>query len=377
MDHGQFRSAFAACESLAYFNHAAVSPLPRQAVEAETAFLQDRARFGPRHYGDWIALAERARTLAAGLIGADPDEIAIVGNTSTALSLVAAGLDFRLGDRVAVTSPDFPSVLHPWQHLQNRGVVVDLIEREVSGRVGLGRIKAALTCRPKLLCVSSVDFATGAALDLNAVGALCRMAGTLFCVDAIQSLGLTPTDVRAAGIDFLACGTHKWLCGPLGLGLFFVARDRTNLLDPALVGWRSVTDEEIFRPGFELKSSALKFEPGTLNFASLAALEQSLLLLDAAGPARMFTHVLELLDALRNGLAERGLTPLSPWGNGERSGILSFPVPDPERLFQRLNDRGVCVSLRAGRIRLSPHYSTSEADVERFFAELDAALTSV
>ncbi|MHC1790325.1 aminotransferase class V-fold PLP-dependent enzyme [Solidesulfovibrio sp.] len=370
MNEQTWRGEFAVTADTVFFNHAAVSPLPRQACLAGQAVFGERWQRASKDYFRWITLVAEARSRAARLLGTTPERVAFTGNTSCGLSLVAAGLDWRPGDRVAVTWPDFPSVRFPFDNLARLGVAVV----EIPKHDGVVDMAAAARLIPgcRLAVASTVDWMTGAALDAAAFVGLCREAGALCCLDAIQSLGALPFDATALGVDFVAAGCHKWQLGPMGLGIFYVSQAADAVLPTVLAGWRSMRDEERLGEAFCLKDGAGRFEPGTQDIAAIAAYGASLGLLEAVGIEAVAGRIFAVTDALAAGLAERGLTVVSPWGAGRRSGILSFAHPDPAGLFAHLDAAGVAASPRGGRIRLSPHFYNDETDVARFFAILDA-----
>jgi cysteine desulfurase/selenocysteine lyase len=220
-----------------------------------------------------------------------------------------------------------------------------------------------------------VDFTTGFRCDLISLGRFCREKGLLFCVDAIQSLGAVPLDVRQCGIHFLAAAGHKWLLGPMGCGILYVDGEARPLLHPQGVGWKSVVEEEdFFTIRFDLKPDARVFEPGTMNVAGIYALGAALDLLLEVGVDSIWGRIKAITDILLRGLQKRGLRVVSPLEEEVRSGILSFiPGRDPEGLFKRLMKGDVMVSLRNDLIRLSPHFYNNEEDCDRFFGVLDAS----
>jgi len=317
---------------------------------------------------------EQVRELTAGLLNAESFEIAFTGNTSDGLSAVANGIDWNSGDAVLITDPDFPANIYPWMNLERRGVAVRRIERR-HGRFDVRDMEKALSGNVRLVSVSSVDFATGFRCDLEDVGDFCRRKGLLLCVDAIQSLGAVPTDVRQCGIHFLAAGGHKWLLGPMGCGVLYIASEVNAEIRPERVGWKSVVgDEDFFRIQFDLKPDAARFETGTMNAAGIHCLGAAVELLQEVGVEAVFTRIRQLTDLLVQGLKERKRKIVSPLQPGERSGILSFlPAGNPTELFHALSRRGVAVSLRGDTIRLSPHFYNNEDDVEEFFEALDAS----
>jgi selenocysteine lyase/cysteine desulfurase len=272
---------------------------------------------------------------------------------------------------VLVPTPDFPANVYPWWHLRRRGVrVIDVPRRE--GRLELADLVRALHPTARVLALSSVDFATGFAADLPAIGAFCREHDLLLVVDAIQSLGVLPVDVKRCGIHALAAGAHKWLCGPQGIGLLFVDCELQQRLVAPLAGWKSVTDEENFALHFALRGDAAVFEPGTLNVAGIAGLGAALQLLAEVGMERVRARVLALTGQLIESLQARGWRVEAPWPEGERAGIVAFAgATDPKTLFRNLTASGVVAALRDGRIRLSPHYANNEDDLARCLAALE------
>jgi len=372
MDLAAVRTLFPVAREFTFLNHAATAAPPQPVVEAVQGFLNECSSRGSLGYGRWLDRLAAVRRRVAGLIGAAADEIAFIPNTSTGLATVAEGLDWRPGEAVLVARPDFPANVYPWQHLERRGVQVRFIERRPNGRLGPAEVAEALVPGTRLLALSSVDYVTGFTADLPALGTFCREHGLLFCVDAIQSLGVLPLDVKNCGIHLLAAGGHKWLLGPLGSGLLFVDRGVADRVDPPLVGWKSVADEENFDLHFELKRGAGKFEPGTLNLPGIFGLGAALELLQAVGIDNIRQRVLALNDRFAQELQARGLEVVSPPREAERSGILSFiPPGEALRCFRYLAGRNVLVSPRRGLIRLSPHFWNEEGDLKAFFAALD------
>lgn len=357
-------------------NHAAISPPSLRVVNTVESLFQEFSHYGSEYYPKWAKRVEEVRRLFAALIHADPDEIAFVGNTSEGLSAIAAGLEWKPGEGVLIAKPDFPTNIYPWMNLERKGVKVHFFERN-GGRFSIEAVDKALSPGTRLLSVSSVDFATGFLCDLEALGEFCGRKGILLCVDAIQSLGLVPMDVKKYGIHFLASGGHKWLLSAMGCGTLFIARDVDNLVHPEKVGWKSVVhEEEFFQIQFELKRDARRFEPGTMNVAGIYALGATLELLMEVDVEKAYAHVMALNDLLYEGLKDRGVQIATPMAANERSGILSFiPSADPKSFYDFLNKERIRISLRNNMIRLSPHFYNNQDDIARFFNALDRYLT--
>ncbi|KIH78034.1 Selenocysteine lyase/Cysteine desulfurase [Geoalkalibacter ferrihydriticus] len=366
-----WRDLFPVTRSQTFFNHAAMAPPSLRVVEAMHAFMTECAQEASLHYGAWGRRLHGVREKAATLVGGRASDLAFTGNTSFGLSLVAQSFPWQAGDAVLVPVPDFPSNVYPWQNLERRGVEMIEVPRR-KGRLTREDFERVLTSRTRMLTLSSVDYASGYAADLQDIGTWCREKGLVFVVDAIQSLGVLPLDVQRMGIHALAAGAHKWLLGPMGTGLLYVAPQLRQVLQPALAGWKSVVDPENFALHFQVHEDASVFEPGTLNQAGIFGLEAALDLLAEVGREEIRARVFAVCDQLVAGLRDRGLQVTSSLEAQERSGLVFFEAPgQAEKLFRSLLAKGVMLSLRNGRLRLSPHFYNNEEDVAGFFRALD------
>lgn len=355
-------------EDMIYLNHAAVSPWPRRAAEAVQKFAAENARDGALHYPRWsateAALRDQLRTL---LNAPSTDDIALLKNTSEGLSLIAYGLDWTAGDNIVISNEEFPSNRIVWESLRTQGVEV----REANLNGEENAEDAVLRCfddRTRLLAISSVQYASGRRMDLNALGAACRERGALFCVDAIQSLGALPLDVQAAQADFVVADGHKWLLGPEGLAVFYCRaglRERLRLLQ---FGWHMVEalgdyDRRDWRPA----ASARRFECGSPNMLGIHALHASLGLLLDVGMNVVAERVLANTGFLIEGLrAMPDVELLTPTAPERRAGIVTFRHRrvDAKTLWQRLNAAGVICAARGGGVRFSPHFYNTVAQLE-------------
>jgi selenocysteine lyase/cysteine desulfurase len=371
------RREFPITRSRTYIAHAAVGPLPRAVVAAVQAYVERASHEGPFEYLHERAESE-ARRLAADLIGASPAEIAFVPSTSAGLSTVAAGLEWRSGDRVLIREGDFPANVYPWLALRERGVEVDRIPG-CHGVVTPQVVLAHLTPRTRLVSLSSIDYLAGTPVALDEIGSALRARDVLFCVDAIQSLGVVPTSVKH--VDFLAADAHKWLLGPQGMGILYVSADRMAVLRPPLRGWRSVENARRFTELDQpLASSARRYEPGGINAMGVVALHAALELLGSYGHAEIAARVVTLRARIAEGLLALGRAPLGECGREVASGIVSFGG-DPQEirgLHRRLDERRIVTSLRVDGtgspcIRIAPHFYTSDGDVDRLLEAIGEA----
>ena len=374
----RFRGAMPIASQVAYFDHAAVAPLPSPTREAVRAWLDQATEQGDVAWTGWARRLEEVRRRAAGLIGAEPEEMALVPNTTSGISLVAEGFPWQFGDNVVTLANEFPSNQYPWMNLASRGVELRRVAVE-GGVVDLDRLAAACDARTRIVTVSWVGFATGWRIDVRQVAALCQRRGCLLFLDAIQGLGVFPLDVRVDGVDFLAADGHKWMLGPEGAGLLFIRREHLALLRPLMVGWNSVAQgTDYTRVELNLRADAARYEGGSQNMAGFIGLGASLDLLADLGltsqASPIAEHVLAITDYACGRLLELGAELLAPRTGEHRSGIVTFKLAghDPNDIRRRLESSGIIVRCRAGGVRLSPHGYATTDEVDRLIDEIRA-----
>jgi len=367
-----YRKEFPVTKKYIYLDHAGVSPLSLRVKGAIEQFLFESAGGGAFHYPKWAQQTVDIRRSCARLINAASDEIAFVKNTSHGLSIVAEGLDWRPGDNVLVYEREFPSNIYPWLHLRRRGVEAKVIPSR-EGRLLPEDIEKLADSRTRLLAVSSVQFSNGFRVDLKKAGEICQSKGILVCVDAIQSLGIIPMDVKAFNVDFLAADAHKWLLGPEGVGVFFCRQELAERLDPPLIGWKCVQNELDFdHPDLRLKKNAQKFEEGSLNLMGILGLGAAIALLFEAGTESIEKRVLDLGDLIIREAEKRGYTVLTPKQRRERGGNVTISGNfDPDSIRDALRAREIMVNVRGGGLRVSPHFYNTEAEIMTFFEQVD------
>jgi cysteine desulfurase/selenocysteine lyase len=371
----KYRAEFPVTEKYVYLDHSGVAPLSRRVKQAIESFLAESTLGGAFHYAKWMQQVLDARRACARLVNSGPEEIAFVKSTSHGLSIVAAGLDWQSGDNVLIYEKEFPSNLYPWHNLRRRGVEIRVIPSR-DGGILPEDVDRLIDRRTRLLAISSVQFVNGFRIDLKKIGGLCRQRNVLFCVDAIQSLGVIPMDVKKYDIDFLAADAHKWLLGPEGIGLFFCRRELAERINPPLIGWKSVRNDLSFeRPEFELKTDALRFEEGSMNLLGILGLDAAVRLLLEVGIEKVQEQVQGLGDFIIQEAETRGFTVLTPRSRDERGGNITFKGKfDPMKVRDVLLKKGVMVNCRGGGLRVSPHFYNTTGDIDHFFAMLAAAL---
>lgn len=369
MPNPHYSEEFPQREDIIYLNHAAVAPWPRRTALAVARFAEENVNQGALDYAHWRELEGALRSQCQQLLNAPSvADIALLKNTSEALSTVAYGLSWNARDNVVLPDQEFPSNRIVWESLRKFGVDVRKVSLE-RGQTPEDALLSACNQRTRLLAVSSVQYATGLRLDLGRLGDFCHQQGILLCVDAIQSVGALGMDVQAIGADFVMADGHKWMLGPEGVALFYCRPERRDILDLFQYGWHMVAHAGDFdRANWKLADSAQRFECGSLNMMGIHALHASLSLLLEVGMDNVEERVLDNTAYLSEAIARHPkLELVSPDQNQRRSGIVSFRCKsaDPSALFSFLTAAGVVCALRGGNLRFSPHFYTSRHKLDR------------
>ncbi|MBV8176551.1 MAG: aminotransferase class V-fold PLP-dependent enzyme [Verrucomicrobia bacterium] len=362
--------AFPICRNKIFMSHAAVTALPRAVADAVIRFTeQSAANF--ESFSAVLNLLQETRASAARLIGSSPDEVALIGPTSLGLSLFANGIDWQPGDEVICYLDDYPANVYPWLNLRSRGVTIRLLDPAEPGAITPELVAGALTPKTRLVALASCNFVSGYRIDVDAIGKLLREKGILFSLDAIQTLGAFPT--RVEYVDFLSAGAHKWLLGPLAIGIVYVRKECFEICRPTLLGsWNIKAPGYVAQQEIEFHPTAQRYEPGTMNLIGISGMKAAIDLLLEIGIGRIAERILAIRARLIDGLRKFGFAVLGPTDGPNASGIItvSRPGTDMRALFERLTSEQIVCSPRQDRkgrqyIRFSPHFYNTQAEIDR------------
>lgn len=365
-----YNSEFNLDNDVIYLNHAAVAPWPCRTELAVNAFCRENVTIGSKKYANWLKVESHLKKQLATLINAESvDEIALVKNTSEALSFVAYGLDWNAGDNIVTSDEEFPSNMIPWESLANQGVTV-----KKTALKGLSDPTDALIQqidqRTRLLTISSVQYASGLRVDLERLGQACKKNNVLFCIDAIQSIGAFPFDVQKYQADFVMADGHKWMLGPEGLAVFYCRLQALDKLKLTQFGWHMVEDMGNYdTPLWSTAKSARRFECGSPNMLSIHALSASIGLLLETGMDNVAANVIArgqyVIDKVKQNDSLTLLT--NPDKSGNNIIVFKSSNDDTDKLFDYLTTHNVVCAKRGGGIRFSPHFYTPTDVIDRAF----------
>ena len=366
MQHvGVVREKFPVTRSKVFMNHAAYSPLPQPVFDIMKKYNEDLCCFEIDESEYSLGKESFAR-----LIQCKEDEVALVPNTSTGLNIIANMLEYPKGSNVVTTDLEYPSVVYPWLR-KKIGVNVRYVEN-IDGKVPIEGFKEAVDDKTVLIAVSHVEYVNGFKHDLSQLSEIAHKHDAFLAVDAIQSLGVIPMDVKKDGVDFLTASCYKWLLGPAGAGYLYVREELAKDLEPPFIGWASVKPEVFETIDFwdirklKLSETATRYEVGCPSFISYAGADVAIRLLLDEGIARIQKRVLKLTQQLIDSIEALGFSITTPSDHPHRSGIIHFLIDQAQKKTEKLKEQGIIVSARSNGIRVAPHFYNSEEEVRRF-----------
>lgn len=361
---------FELAADLIYLNHAAVSPWPRRTRDAVTKFANENFHQGSLDYPGWLKVEHGLREKIQTLINApSSNDIAIVKNTSEALSLVAGGINWQQGDNIVITDQEFPFNHIVWQSLESRGVElrVAMINSFAEDHPEQALFKLCDEST-RLIAISSIQYGTGLKMNSQQVGEFCHANGILFLLDAIQSIGAVNFDVQECNAHFVMADGHKWMMGPEGAGFFYCDSEQRDQLKLTQYGWHMLEAMGNYKTrSWKPAKSARRFECGSPNMLGIHALDASLSLTLEVGMDAIETRnqqhtelMLKLIEA------HDQLELLSPSDIDRLGGIVTFKHKKhaPEKVYRELMDKRIMCAERGGGVRFSPHFYTDRALIE-------------
>jgi selenocysteine lyase/cysteine desulfurase len=358
------RHRFPIFERLVYVNSCSQGALSDAVRDSYQQYLRDWDEKGaPWEY--WVERTETARAAFAGLVNADPDEIAVTTSLSAGVASLASGLRYASRSKVVLTDLDFPTVGQIWHAQEARGARVAHVPIGSDGTVPLEHFEAAIDEDTALVSIPHVSYKTGAMTDVEGVVELAHERGALVLLDAYQTAGSMPLNVKELEVDFLGAGVLKYLLASAGLAFFYCRRELFEKAWPTATGW--FADEDIFAMDvhdYSPSPTARRFQSGTPPIPSIYAGIAGIELMQEIGIAETREHVQHLNDRLIDGVDELGGTLATPREREKHGALICVRSTDVNALVAALADRGIVTSERDGNIRISAHAYNTDEDVD-------------
>lgn len=369
-------SDFPAARKGAYLNTASICLMYKGAEASTIEWLRDLTEKGSLTFDEAAeeAIFQDLHVAAARLFNAQPDDIAVGSSATELLASLAWAVAPSSEANVVGTEITFPSTIYPWARVARHMDFQIRLAKGNDGYVDPNDLIQLIDGDTAAVCISDVEYSTGQLYDVATLAEAAHKHGALLVVDASQSAGGVPIDVASSGVDALVAASYKWLCGPFGVAVMYLAPHLQAKLDPGLVGFRShknMWDLEADR--LEFPDTAKRFEFSTMAYGCAVGLTASIRYLLKIGVGRIFDRNKRLADQLIDGLRKRNVEIVSPQNETERTSIVAarFPNADPKEIAEHLSSRQVIVSARRDVLRFSPHLYNQPDDITRALEEID------
>lgn len=360
-------------EGKIYFNHASTGPLSTRVSKVLEHQIKEKTTGEIDGYANFVNTTAETKSLLGKLINCSADNIAFTDNTTNGLNILAQGLKWNEGDEIILNDLEFPANVYPFLNVKEKGVNLKIIKSE-NGRVVPEKLMEAVTEKTKLISVSFVQFLTGYRIDIENLGKFCEENNILFCVDAIQGLGAVQLDVTKCKVNFLSCGSQKWLLGLMGLSFIYVNDRLMQSIHPAYAGWLSVENAwNLLEYELKFRPNAERFQPGTLNAFGIYALNESLKIFFEIGWEIVENAVLNNSIYFINKLDELNFNPILKGLEAKNfAGIVSFKHHKSTQIFETLKNKNIHCAVREGMVRFSPHYYNVKDEIDTVVDQLKA-----
>ena len=353
-----------------FLSHAAVTALPHCAAQAMADYAYSSCK-DHQEFPEFMKTMAETRQLSANLIGAEASEVALLGPTSLGLSLFAKGISWEPEDEVICYMDDYPANVYPWMELERIGVTVKYLKPDELGVITPELIESNLSGKTRLVALASCNYLSGYRIDIDSIGKMLGQKNILFALDGIQTCGAFPTSVEH--VDFMSADAHKWLLGPMAMGIVYVKQKNFDLLRPALLGaWNVRSPDYITQEEISFHNSARRYEPGVLNASGIVGLKAVLEMIQKIGIDSISERLLEIKSILVKGLDSLGYKIHGPRDGKNASSITTFSHQSEKssQIFANLNNAGIIASCRKNRqgeelLRFSPHFYNTEREINQ------------
>ncbi len=374
MNFQEAAEGFEAIKGKVYLDTATTGPLHKKVYEAAKGYLDQRYNHGAdlQDYKDWLDKADAVRARVADFLNCEAEEVAYTKNASEGMNHAAHTIPFKPGDNVIVPDLSFPSNALVFRNLEKQGVEVKTAKSH-HGQIPFEELISHVDERTRAISVCHVEFSSGYKHDIQRIGAFTRERDIIFHLDATQAAGAMVLDVEAHNVDFLSFSPYKWLCCPLGVGVFYCNKRILKHAQPRHVGWLGVRDRFSLSLNLDLADTAEMFESGGLNYSGVFALDEAIKLYQELGPQKVENRILQLNNYVIDQLTRIGIDIVGPFDEKHRSGITYAMFPSQEnreKICKALKDHNIQVNVGKDQTRISPHFFNTEGDIDTLITAL-------
>ncbi|OQY60556.1 MAG: aminotransferase [Desulfobacteraceae bacterium 4572_88] len=368
MDWNSIYDAFPVNQEMIWLNNCGTTPAGTHVVNAMSRFMEGYAKKGTfTDAATYTGVRDQIKMILSGLLNCASDELALIHNTAEGMNFISHGLRLEPGDEIILLENEYPSNVYPWLHWKEKGVRLQTTPMGESPEDFLEQLTRKISNKTKVMAISSVHWCTGMPFPLEQAGQLCRDHSIELVVDGAQGVGMRPIDLRSTGISCMAFSTWKWLTGPLGMGVLYIARDKLASLKPVFMGTESVVNDEEYLPyKSELKPTTDRYTCSTANFNDWVYFAAALAFLDKIGFETVRERIFELSGQLREGLRGAGFQLIADTFPSHSTGITVCEKPGTpsHEIVAYLRENRVVAAERLGRIRLAPHIYISPDQID-------------
>ena len=363
-----------------YLNNASVSVMPKTSIEAMKQFLIDYSEMGPDSPESEIfikGLWEKTRTSIAKVVKCNPDEIIITQSVTDGINIVANGMKFENDSNIIIRGGEHEHHANyfPWLKLQKK-IDVRSLPVDENGGFEYSDLKKVLDEKTKLVALSHGLYNSGLILPVKEIGNELQKENIPYFLDTAQTVGcIGEFDFADTGCDFMSFNGSKWLCGPMGTGVFYCKRESSDLLEPSNIGGETAETNE--NGELTYKELPDRFQAGFRNYVGLAGMESSVTFLQNLGWNNIRNHIISLSNLFIDEIGKISESKVfCPEDESERTSIVSFEIAkqDPEKIVSELSQKGIIIAKREiyekPVLRISPHIYNTKDEILSLVEEL-------
>ena len=363
-----------------YLNNASVSVMPKISIEAMKQFLVSYSEMGPDSPESEIFIKElwdKTRDVVSKLVRCQSEEIVITQSVTDGINIVANGMNFPENSNIIIRGGEHEHHANyfPWLRLGKKLDIKNLPIDE-NGGFAHSELKDLIDGKTRLVALSHGLYNSGLILPVKEIGEILQKEDIPYFLDTAQTVGcIGDFDFADTGCDFMSFNASKWLCGPMGTGVFYCNKKSSELLEPLSVGGESADANKDGK--LKYKEMPEKFQAGFRNYVGLAGMESSITYLQNLGLDNIRKHIIKLSNLF---IDEIGKMPEStiyvPKDESVRTSIVSFDIGknNPETIVSELAKKGIIIAKREIMdkpiLRISPHVFNTEDEILKVIEEL-------